>query len=94
MLGWSNIPDARGVFSRAEFSYELNINSLGLRGAEITPDKPAGIRRVAVLGDSFVWGIGAADDELFTTLLAGVAARNTGTELRRRRLQPHPVSSC
>ena len=71
VLGWSNIPDARGVFARAEFSYELNINSLGLRGAEITPEKPAGIRRVAVLGDSFVWGIGAAGPELFTTLLAG-----------------------
>ncbi len=69
-LGWSNIPGARGVFSRAEFSYELNINSLGLRGAEITPDKPAGMRRVAVLGDSFVWGIGAADEDLFTALLA------------------------
>ena len=69
-LGWSNIPGARGIFSRAEFSYDLNINSLGLRGPEITPAKPAGVRRIAVLGDSFVWGIGAADAELFTTLLA------------------------
>lgn len=70
VLGWSNIPDARGIFSRAEFSYELNINSLGLRGAGITVEKPAGTRRIAVLGDSFVWGIGAAEPELFTTLLA------------------------
>jgi len=70
VLGWSNIPDARGTFSRAEFSYELNINSLGLRGAGITVEKPAGTRRIAVLGDSFVWGIGAAEPELFTTLLA------------------------
>ncbi len=69
LLGWSNIPGARGVFSRSEFSYDLNINSMGLRGPEITLDKPAGIRRIAVLGDSFVWGIGAADEELFTTLL-------------------------
>ena len=70
VLGWSNIPDARGTFSRAEFSYELNINSLGLRGAGITTEKPVGTRRIAVLGDSFVWGIGAAEPELFTTLLA------------------------
>lgn len=70
VLGWSNIPDARGTFSRAEFSYELNINGLGLRGAAITTEKPAGTRRIAVLGDSFVWGIGAAEPELFTTLLA------------------------
>lgn len=70
VLGWSNIPDARGTFSRAEFSYALNINSLGLRGAGITTEKPAGTRRIAVLGDSFVWGIGAAEPELFTTLLA------------------------
>ena len=69
LLGWSNAPGARGVFARPEFSYDLNINSLGLRGAEITREKPAGVRRIAVLGDSFVWGIGASDAELFTTQL-------------------------
>ena len=69
LLGWSNAPGARGVFTRPEFSYDLNINSLGLRGAEITREKPAGVRRIAVLGDSFVWGIGASDEELFTTQL-------------------------
>ncbi len=70
VLGWSNLPGARGVFARPEFSYDLRINSFGLRGDEISMTKPEGVRRVAVLGDSFVWGIGAADPELFTNLLA------------------------
>lgn len=69
VLGWSNQPGSKGVFTRPEFSYDLNINALGLRGPEITREKPAGVRRIAVLGDSFVWGIGASDEELFTTQL-------------------------
>jgi hypothetical protein len=69
VLGWSNQPGSKGVFTRSEFSYDLNINALGLRGPEITEKKPAGTRRIAVLGDSFVWGIGASDEELFTTQL-------------------------
>jgi hypothetical protein len=68
-LGWSNAPGARGTFARSEFSHELRINSHGLRGPEIPAGKPAGIRRIAVQGDSYTWGIGANDSELFTSLL-------------------------
>lgn len=69
VLGWANAPNARGVFARRDFSYDLRINSHGLRGPEIDIRKPAGIRRIAVLGDSFVWGVGASDAELFPTLI-------------------------
>lgn len=68
-LGWSNRPGAKGTFARREFSYAVNINSFGLRGRETTLKKPAGTKRIAVLGDSFTWGIGANDDELYTTVL-------------------------
>jgi lysophospholipase L1-like esterase len=78
LLGWSNTPGSRGVIARSEFSYDLSINSLGLRGPEITVEKPQGVRRIAVLGDSFVWGIGASDPELFTTQLQ---QRIPGTEV-------------
>lgn len=68
-LGWSNEPNARGTFRRPEFSYALRINSQGLRGPEIDVRKPAGVRRIAVLGDSFTWGIGATEAEVFPTLI-------------------------
>jgi hypothetical protein len=68
-LGWSNQPGARGTFERSEFSFELAINSHGLRGPEITREKPPGAKRVAVLGDSFTWGVGASQADLYTTLV-------------------------
>lgn len=43
----------RGL-ARAEVEYR--VNALGLRGPETTIEKPAGVRRVAVLGDSIAFG--------------------------------------
>jgi lysophospholipase L1-like esterase len=43
-----------GAHVRAESDYR--INALGLRGPETTLEKPAGTRRVAVLGDSIAFG--------------------------------------
>ena len=67
VLGWSNTPGINGTFKRAEFSYPLRINRQGLRGAEVSLEKPSGIKRIAVLGDSFTWGIGASEEELFVS---------------------------
>lgn len=82
VLGWSNKPGTRGRFERAEFSYDMRINAHGLRGDEVPLAKPVGKKRVAVLGDSFTWGIGASDDEIYTTLLEralpGVEVLNFG----------------
>ncbi|PWU15906.1 MAG: hypothetical protein C5B50_14450 [Verrucomicrobia bacterium] len=41
------------------------INSLGLRGGEISPQKPAGAYRILGLGDSFTFGEGVKDDDTF-----------------------------
>jgi hypothetical protein len=68
-LGWASIPSILGTLTRNEFSHEVRINSHGLRGPERTREKPPGVRRIAVLGDSFTWGVGAAEPELFTTLI-------------------------
>jgi len=68
VLGWDNIPNAQGRFSRAEFSYPVKINSNGMRDAEIKPKAP-GEFRVAVLGDSFAWGVGAAYGERFSEMV-------------------------
>ncbi|MFM7168456.1 MAG: hypothetical protein ACKO3T_24690 [Planctomycetaceae bacterium] len=61
-----------GVLSEvytAEFQYLQQVNSLGMRGAEIAIDRTAGVCRVLMLGDSFTMGTGVADDETFTVLL-------------------------
>lgn len=81
-LGWANTPLAHGTFARDEFRYEVAINAHGMRQAEVSLAKPAGLRRIAVLGDSFVWGIGVADADRTTEQLAqrldGVEVLNFG----------------
>jgi lysophospholipase L1-like esterase len=65
LLGWRNIPGREST----TFGQPLTINSRGLRGPEYPFAKPAGTRRILVLGDSYTWGYGVADKELFTMLL-------------------------
>jgi len=81
-LGWKNIPN----WSATTFSRRLTINSRGLRDRECDLAKPEGVVRVLVLGDSFVWGYGVSDEEVFTERLeskliangAKVEVLNTG----------------
>ena len=54
----------------AEFDYVFRTNSLGFRGREVAESKPAGHRRLVVLGDSFVAGVGVSDEAVFTERLA------------------------
>jgi lysophospholipase L1-like esterase len=68
VLGWVNMPNTSGQFSRLEFSYEVDINDRGMRDRPVGPKEP-GTVRVAMLGDSFVWGVGAAYGERFTEVM-------------------------
>jgi GDSL-like lipase/acylhydrolase family protein len=61
--GWH----VRGVdeaWSRAPFAVELRFNSLQFRDAEFGPRRP-GVRRVAVLGDSFTEGQGVKEADTY-----------------------------
>jgi hypothetical protein len=65
LLGWKNIPN----WSATTRGRPLNINSRGLRDREYPYAKPAGTQRILVLGDSFTWGYGVGDSEIFTEVL-------------------------
>ena len=64
-VGWRNIPNRRSIANGRRFS----INSKGLRGRELPYEKRAETTRILILGDSFAWGYGVADDEVFSEVL-------------------------
>ncbi len=67
-LGWSNTPGSSGNFARSEYRHHIIINSLGMRDRE--PPSPNLYQyRIAVMGDSFTWGVGADYGERFTEIL-------------------------
>jgi lysophospholipase L1-like esterase len=57
--GWRHRPGARGRFGAAEYV----INSHGLRDLERPLEKPPGVARVLVLGDSFAEGFSVSLDD-------------------------------
>lgn len=64
-LGWRNIPN----WSAETSGKPLTINSHGFRGPECTVEKPPGVHRILVLGDSYAWGYGVGDSEVFSAVL-------------------------
>ncbi|MFP3899388.1 MAG: SGNH/GDSL hydrolase family protein [Acidimicrobiia bacterium] len=72
-IGWSLTPGAEGVFVGPrpfpiEYRTRVRINSLGLRGPELAPVPPRGLR-VLVLGDSWVAGFEVDEDRTYTSRL-------------------------
>lgn len=55
-LGWSKPPGAAATIQRPEYRVRLQINAHGLRGPDRPYDKPPGVRRVLLLGDSITEG--------------------------------------
>ena len=75
-LGWRNIPD----WSATTYGHKLTINALGMRDKEYERKKPAGKKRILVLGGSFTWGYGVADGENYTDVLETQLARWNGDD--------------
>lgn len=44
-------------------TYRISINSLGLRGPEISPSKPPGVTQIAIVGESSAFGYLVSDGE-------------------------------
>ncbi|HXV14815.1 MAG TPA: GDSL-type esterase/lipase family protein [Candidatus Krumholzibacteria bacterium] len=71
VLGWSLEPNASlvSVDSQRGLRYRIDINSLGLRDRDLEIDKRRTARRVLILGDSFVFGVGVNAGERFSDVL-------------------------
>jgi hypothetical protein len=69
VLGWKGLSNAEGTLITTESETEVRVNSVGLRDQEYDLTKPDGVTRIAVLGDSFVWGYGVEQDENFPAML-------------------------
>jgi len=68
-LGWTLRPNVVGLRSDEPWQKDLRTNALGFRDVAHA-GKAAGVTRVAVLGDSFVFGSGVRQDETLTHQLA------------------------
>ncbi len=69
LLGWMGVPDASGNFVGRDFSLQVNQDPLGYRN--LVPAFVPGKQNILVLGDSYGWGWGVADDEVFSARIMG-----------------------
>lgn len=64
-LGW--VPRENITYTEKDHRYLVHQNQFGLRASDdIQLKKTPGRKRVLVLGDSYVWGVGVTQEELFT----------------------------
>ena len=70
-FGWSLQPNASATSHRSGFPIEYRINSKGLRDDETPYEKPPGVFRIVLLGDSNTFGHGVPIEKHFSTLLEG-----------------------
>jgi hypothetical protein len=64
-LGWAPLENI--TYAEKDNRYAVHQNQFGLRAPDdIQLKKTPGRKRILVLGDSYVWGVGASQEELFT----------------------------
>lgn len=68
-LGWRNRSSTRVRIAARGFAYDVTLNERGQRGPLRPYAKPAGVKRVVVLGDSTSWGWGVDDERMWTRLV-------------------------
>lgn len=69
LLGWSHVPGAEGRYSGSDFDVYVSINDQGLRDRSYSYQRPDGVSRIVVLGDSYTWGFGVEQEQVVTELI-------------------------
>ena len=69
LLGWKHLPGKDGKFILGETAIPVKINSSGLRDRFYPYERTDGFFRIVVLGDSFTWGFGVEQDQIFSELI-------------------------
>jgi lysophospholipase L1-like esterase len=67
-LPYEHVPGASGVV----VGIPVTLNSFGFRGPEVSLQKPGSVTRIALLGDSSVFGQGVEDDQTLSAVLEGM----------------------
>lgn len=68
LTGFAHIPGAKGWYAAEGRGY-VHINSAGWRDKERPFQKPTGVTRIAILGDSYTEAMQVAEDSAFPSLL-------------------------
>jgi lysophospholipase L1-like esterase len=68
-LGWRGLPGFTGVFVREDFKARIAINEQGYRKKRARTQPLPDAEKVVFLGDSFAWGWGVSQGELFSDVL-------------------------
>ena len=74
-LGWVLRPGVSVDVVRPDHRYHVSTNSLGLRGGEV---RPAAMKRILLLGDSYTFGEGVDDDQTIAARLQGMLDERFG----------------
>lgn len=69
ILGWEFLAGASAVHGPGNPPPQIKINSLGMRDSETTIKKPKNTVRIALLGDSFTFGMITDQEKIFPYLL-------------------------
>ncbi len=69
VLKYVPAPSMARPFSNLEFKTMIYTNARGMRSRDYTDAKPQGVKRVMVLGDSFTFGWGVENPQIFTQIL-------------------------
>jgi hypothetical protein len=69
VLGWAKPAGAEAWIHRPEYDVDLVVNSHGLRGPDRGYEKPAGTRRILLLGDSFTEGYTVREEATLRAVL-------------------------
>ncbi len=82
LVGTRGKPNFSGRFRQADFDILVCHDALGFRRQEPHPELPEPKRDIYVLGDSFVWGYGVGQNDIFTNrlsvLMPGYRVHNFG----------------